>query len=258
MKNLYLSEINTEITKHPVTDTGILSEDRISLLPEPVKRYFTYCGFIGKPQMTNARIDWEDVHIILNPGKRWIPLECYQFNSVPEPARIVYMKSRFAGFIPFEGRDKFQNGEGNMLIKLLKFITIDDNKGKEMNISALVTLLPEVLLVPACVLQYYIKWSAIDSNSAKAIIKFNGIEVSGIFHFNDLGEYIRFDTNERYQAAGKSKYKNVSWSVTMSDYTEKGGIKFPAFLTALWHEDYGDFEYFKGKIKNIEFNVMKV
>lgn len=257
MKKLYLSEVKSEISKHPVNDSGSLTEKDISTLPEPVKRYFTYCGFLGKPKMTNARIDWEDVLIILNPGKGWIPLECYQFNFVPEPARIVYMKSRIAGFIPFEGRDKFQNGEGNMLIKLLKFITIDNNKGSEMNVSALVTLLSEVLLVPTCVLQDYIKWVPIDSNTAKAIIKYNGIEVSGVFHFTDLGEYIKFDTNDRFQAAGKS-YKNVSWSVTAGDYIEKGGTKFPTTLTALWHEDYGDFEYFKGRITNIEFDVMKI
>lgn len=257
MKKLYLSEVKSEISKHPVTDIGILSEADISALPEPVKRYLAYCGFMGKPKMTNARFDWEDVQIILNPGKGWIPLECYQFNFVPEPARIVYMKSKIAGLIPFEGRDKFQNGEGNMLIKLLKFITIDNNKGSEMNISALVTLLSEVLLVPACVLQAYIKWVPVDSNTAKAIIKFNGIEVSGVFHFNDLGEYVQFDTDDRFQAAGKS-YKRAQWSVTLREYIEKKEMKFPTTLTALWHEDYGDFEYFKGKIKNIEFNVMNV
>jgi len=258
MKKLYLSEVKSEVSKHPVTDRGSLTEKDISVLPEPVKRYLAYCGFLGKPKMTNARFDWEDVHFRRRPDDKGLELECYQFNSVTEPARIVYMRSRIAGLIPFEGRDKFQNGEGNMLIKLLKFITIDNNKGSEMNISALVTLLSEVLLVPTCVLQDYIRWVPIDSNTAKAIIKFKGTEVSGVFHFNDLGEYIQFDTNDRFQAAGKAKYKNVSWSVTAGDYIEKGGIKFPTALTALWHEDYGDFEYFKGRIKNIEFNVKEV
>ncbi len=190
----------------------------------------------------------------MSSKNKWIRLDCYQFNSVPEPTRIVYMKSRIMGVFPFEGRDKYHDGHGNMLINLMKVFMVADAKGKEMDESALVTVLAETFLVPSYALQDYITWSAIDSNTAKATLKFNESEVTGVFHFNDQGEFIEFETNDRYYSERGTEYKKVKWSVVASNYIEKNGIKFPTTLSAIWHEKDGGFEYFKGKIEYIEFD----
>ena len=83
------------------------------------------------------------------------------------------MKNAIMGIFPFEGRDKYQDGHGNMLIKLLKAITVVDAKSKEMDQSALVTVLAESLIVPTYALRQYIKWTALDANSAGAEIEYN-------------------------------------------------------------------------------------
>jgi hypothetical protein len=94
------------------------------------------------------------------------------------------MKSRLGSIIPFEGRDKCQSGAGNMLIEILKLIKVADAKGNEMDNSALVTVLAEILLVPGYVFRKYITWASVDSKTATATLNFNGYKVSGTFHFH--------------------------------------------------------------------------
>jgi hypothetical protein len=62
------------------------------------------------------------------------------------------------GVIPFEGRDKFLDGKGNMIGRLAKIKTVFDVTGAEMDVSAAVTYLSESLIVPACALQKYRGW----------------------------------------------------------------------------------------------------
>ena len=145
--------------------------------------------------------------------------------------------------------------ERNMIIRLLKRFTVGDALGKEMDASALVTVLAEVFLVPSYALQPYVKWQSIDDNSAGATLIFNETKVSAVFHFNSLGEMIRIDTDDRYFTEKDGTYTNVKWSGLMSNYIKKDGIKFPSEFKGVWHFNDGDFEYFLGKISNLKFNV---
>ena len=158
MKNLYLSEIKTDVEKYSDFPTETIKEKDIATLPKPVQRYFRYCGYIGKVKMINAKIEFENVFLKRSPNSKWMRLNCHQYNSVLEPTRIVYLKTNILGIFPFEARDKCQNGKGNMLIKLLKLFTVADAKGVEMDKSALVTVLSETFIIPTYALQDYIEW----------------------------------------------------------------------------------------------------
>ncbi len=253
LKKIFEEEIEREISKYPGQKKEIFTLEKIARLPEPLKKYFLSCGYVNTALMTRAEIVWKNAALCLNRNKKWMPIECYQFNSVLEPCRIVYMKTRLGGLIPFEGRDKCQDGGGNMLIKILKIFTMVDAKGKEMAESALCTVLAEALFLPAYSIQEYIKWTPIDELSAKASLTFNGFSVSGIFRFNGNGEFKEFETDDRYQSADGNNLKKIRWSALCESYSFQGGIKIPENVTALWHEEDGDYPYFRGSIKEIKF-----
>lgn len=254
MKKLYNQEVNIELVKTLKWPKQFFSKHDLAGLPEPVQYFFDSCGYLGKEIMSHATIEWGDTFLKLSPNKKWLKLKCYQFNSVVEPARIVYMQSKLLGVLPFEGRDKYQNGYGNMRIKLLKFISIADAKGREIDISALVTVLAECFLVPACALQSYLRWTALDKTSAKAELTYNNTKVSGIFYFNKAGEFVRFMSDDRYYTENGREYKQMRWSVYADNYVERQGIRFPSLVKAVWHTAWGDYEYFKGNIENIIFS----
>jgi hypothetical protein len=122
-----------------------------------------------------------------------------------------------------------------------------------MDQSALVTVLAEVFLATSYALQPYIKWESIDIYNAKATIEYNNVKASGVFRFNESGEFVEFVTNDRWQ--NETDSATVKWSVTASKYIEKNGIRFPTDLRAMWHEKDGIFAYFKGEIEDIKFNL---
>ena len=140
-----------------------------------------------------------------------------------------------------------------MLINVLGLFTVVDAKGEHMDDSALVTTLAEFTIAPSYALQPYITWRSIDSMTAGATLEFNNRKVSGIFHFNEAGECTRFDTDSRWQFGEDAS--PIKWSAICGNYKEKNGIKFPTSFSAVWHEEKGDFEYFKGTISGLEFNV---
>lgn len=252
LHKLYLSEVKEEKRKFPEQATEVITEQDIKFLPEPVKRFFETGGYLGRPKHSRAFIRWEKAALRFSPNQAAKAIECYQFNSVPEPCRIVYMKSRVFGFLPFAGRDKYQNGQGNMLIKLLDLFTIQDVKGPEMNASALVTVLAEAFLVPSYALQNYIVWTPLNSRSAQAAIAFKGTEISGIFYFDNSGDPVRFETEDRYFSEKDSTFKKIRWSAEMG-FSDRNGIRTPAEVKATWHLPSGDFNYFTGLISDIEF-----
>jgi len=252
MKKLYLSEVQTELDKSIVSHETFKEED-IANLPLPVQLYFRNCGYIGKEKMSNAKLVWADVNFKMNPDNPWSKIKYEQYNFVSEPARLAYIYATIFDIIPFDGRDKYLNGQGNMLAKL-KTITLFDVSGSEMNVSAAVTYLSEALLVPACALQPYISWETIDQTHAKATLEYKGVKAEGLFTFNNNGEFIKFETDDRYMDTDNGTAKKTKWTVVATNYIEKDGLKLPSRLKAIWNLPSGDYEYFDGTLKDIVYN----
>jgi len=256
MKKMFLSEVQSKLNKCLV-NYEVFTETDISGLPEPVQRYFRYCGYVGREKMTNAKLVWEDVNFKMSPNKPWIKMKYEQYNFVSEPSRFAYINAKMFGVIPLEGRDKFQDGQGNMLGRLAKIITLFNVKGAEINISAAVTYLSESLVVPDCALQQFISWEVIDQNHAKARLEYEGVEAEGIFTFDDDGRFTKFETDERYMDTGNGKSEKHKWTITIDRYIEKDNIRIPSKMKAIWNLSGGDYEYFNGTVTDILYNCKK-
>lgn len=247
----YRDEIKAEQGKFPNRGNTLFTENDIVSLPSPVQRYFRVCGYIGAAKRVYSQIRWSAVELRSSPRGNWRKMTCYEYLAAPEPFRIVHLKTRLGGIIPFEAIDKYQGGHGNMLIKLAGLLTLQDARGKEMDQSALVTFLSECLLLPGSALQPYLRWSGVNRFCAAATIRFNGVEARGRFYFSDSGEFIRFETGDRWQAGAHGKFVRRRWAVIVSDYKEDGGIWRPRLASAYWINGNGPWDYFRGKIDGI-------
>lgn len=249
----FRSEVAAALAKREKRIVHNVEERELVALPAPVQRYFRASGFVGKPHTLNARIVWREMRLRRSRHGLWMKLRCEQLVSVPEPTRIALMTGELAGVLTLEGRDKYQRGQGQMLITLMRVITVADARGRYMDESALVTVLSELLLVPSLALQKYITWTPIDDRSAQAAITDCGITVRGTFHFNDADECVRFDTDDRWRD-GRSP-RRLPWSAFFGDYQTRGGVRTPYELSAMWHEPAGDFAYVRGTLDSVVFNV---
>ena len=246
------SEFNRVITEH-ISKTEIINdiftENDIQELPDPVRKYFEYCGYIGTPKMSYMKAEFKNVNFMMSSKK--LKIDYTQYNFVNEPIRIAFIDTTLYG-IPFQGLDSFQNGIGGMKGVIGKLITLFDQKGKAMDKASLVTYLSECLIVPSVALQDFITWETIDDTHASATISYYGISTSGIFTFNEKGEMVEFTTNDREATQTDGTSQQVPWSAILQDYKEIGGIKQPTVFKAIWHYDDGDivyFESYKGQIK---------
>ncbi|HBR03880.1 MAG TPA: hypothetical protein DD738_14870 [Ruminiclostridium sp.] len=234
-------------------ESSVFTEEDIADLPLPVRKYFRYCGYIGKPKMSFMKATHQDVDFVFGKGKPTIKIDYTQYDFVNEPNRIAYIDSSMYG-IPFEGLDSYTAGNGSMKGVLAKLFTLFNQTGETMDKASLVTFLSECLLVPNAALQDYVVWEEIDDLHAKATLSYYGITVGGIFTFNENGEMLSFTTDDREVTATDGTSEKIKWSAVCSEYVETNGVKRPTALQAIWHYDNGDLVYFDGRDIVIEFD----
>ncbi len=252
MKKLFASEVQQELDKTTFS-TEVFTEEDFASLPAPIERYFRHLGFVDQPKMSNAKIIFNEV--AFNNGTMDLKLYSEQFNFVQEPTRIVYMMAKIGGVIPFEGRDKYQNGAGYMTGKLAKLFKLFDVTGPEMSQSGLVTVLAECLVIPTYALQDYITWEEIDENQTKATISYKGAKATGIFTISDDYDVVTFRSTDRYMDKGKGVYDLVPWRAEVVGLREQNGLKLPQSFKAIWELPEGDFVYFDGLISSVDYDV---
>ena len=232
-----------------------VTPDALASLPATVQEYLASCGYLGKPRNRNFFVVYDHAQIKLKPNGKWLNLRCQQFNAVSPATRIALMQAKMYGLVPFGARDKYQHGQGNMLIKLAGK-TISNARGPKMDQAALVTFLAEAPLLPDIFFQQHTSWQELGPGCVEASITDADITVGGAFRFNGRGQINSFRTRDRYFSADGKTYQNWEWSALLERYGELGGFKIPTVVRAVWHMPDGrDYEYFRASIKSITFNL---
>ena len=126
--------------------------------------------------------------------------------------------------------------------------------GVEMDQAQLITSLADSVYMPSLFLQNYIKWIEIDDHSVEGEIFWNSISAKGIFTFNEIGNIIQFDTNDRYMDNGKGS-SLVPWRVNYSDYKKQNGYFQPGNIMVKWILPEGEDMYFTSDCIEIKYSV---
>lgn len=155
--------------------------------------------------------------------------------------------------ITLNGRDKFVDGHGEMLIKFLSLVNVanagDDDK---INSATMIRYMAEISWFPIAALNDYIKWEAIDSSSAKATMTHNGLTVSGIFQFNERGDMIGFTADRYYGTDDKASLEK--WVVEIKGYRDFNHMRIPYKNKVIWKLKTGDFNWANIELTDLEFN----
>lgn len=245
------NEVEKLFKKSKETGPEVISEADIEGLPEPVQRYLRYAQVIGKEKIRTVRLKQKGF-FRQKEDQGWMPLNAEQYYTTDPPAFIWNGNLRLLQLPLLKGRDKFCEGKGNMLIKLLPFIKIADASGYEIDQGTLVRYLNEIMWFPTAYLNDYIEWEPIDSSSAKATISVEGLTASAILYFNEKGEMTNF-VAERYMTVD-DKFSLETWSTPIEKYREVHGIRIPTKGEGVWKLSSGDFNYIRIEIIDIEYN----
>ncbi|MCC5912226.1 MAG: hypothetical protein JJT76_17565 [Clostridiaceae bacterium] len=245
-------EKEVEVLFSNVENKGeIVTKKDIEGLPQNVQKWLEYSGIIGKEKITAVRVK-QKTDMRLGKDKSWMPVQAEQYFTTEEPGFIWKANIKVAPLMHIAGRDKYEDGKGNMLIKAFSLFTVGDSEGKEIHQGALLRYLAETTWFPTAVLNEYLIWEEIDEDNAKATITYGDITASGVFTFNDKGEVINFEAERYGEFDGEIRLE--TWSIPLGDYKEFEGIRIPTKGDVTWKLDTGDFNWFNFELIEIQYN----
>jgi len=247
-------QLETDRILAPITISGenILREQDIKDLPSAVKRWLRHSGAIGKPMIRVGKV-LQQAEMKLRPEQdKWHQATAVQYTTCDIPAFIWSVDVKMNSLIGFQGRDKFENGKGEMLIKLNALIKVVDEGGEKINEGTLQRYLGELVWFPSLALSPYITWEEINDSTALARMVYEGTEGSGIFHFNPEGAFTKFSTM-RFNGNDPDS-KRYEWVLLVEDYSTFEGITVPSKMTATWKLENMDWTWLKLEIKEIKYN----
>lgn len=231
----------------------ILTEEKISYLPTIVQKWLINSGVVGKKTIHSVYLKQRG-QMRMKPGqKEWYQANAEQWFTTDNPAFIWKVKVDMMPCVFFTGRDKFSDGKGSMIIKILSLINIvNTTDDKKINEGTLQRYLGETIWFPSAVISPYIKWEEVDSLTAKATMNYKGTTGTALFYFNNDGDFVKFSAM-RYMGSG-DEAKLKEWIITLSDYKIFDGIKIPVKGEATWRLDEGDFIWYKLEIYYVKYN----
>jgi len=229
----------------------IVTKDDMSGLPQNVIKWLEYAGVVGKERIVSAHVK-QKAEMRLEEDQPWMSVEAEQYFTSDRPGFIWKANVKTAPLLHISGRDKYENGKGNMLIKLLSLFPVADSKGKEIDQGALLRFLAETMWFPTAALNEYLAWEEVDQYNARATMTYGEITAAGVFTFNDKGEIINFEAERYGEFDGEMRLE--TWSVPVRDHKEFGGIRIPTKGNVTWKLETGDFNWFNFEITEIEYN----
>ncbi len=215
--------------------------DELKHLPPIVQIWLENAGLLGRSPIIQGSLQ-QTGQIKTSPEGTWMPFQAEQFFNFQQPGFVWSTEVQMQPCLYLLGRDRFQDGEGNMSIKLLSLFTVaDEGPNDAMNTAAMLRFLAEICWFPPAAMSPYLRWEEIDEQSAKVAMKYAETEVSGVFHFSERGD-IRSFTAQRYFGSG-AEARQEKWVVTALGYQVFEGYKVPSQCKVTWQLPEGDFEW---------------
>jgi hypothetical protein len=231
----------------------IITETDLAPLPDPVQGYLRYAGVIGKPQVRCVRVKQSGL-LRTTPTQNWMPIQAVQYSTLAGSlSRTWYAEAKKGPVALMKARDRYDNGAGHMLIKLISLFSVADVRGPEMDISALLIFFNDMVMWPTAFLDKSLTWEAIDATSARATLRLFDRQASVILYFNERAELIDFVTEERYRSVGKDHLR-TKWSTPLRNYREVNGFRIPTEGDAIWHLPEGEFKYIQIKLDEVLYD----
>lgn len=231
----------------------ILSEEELNHLPAPVRRWILQSGAVGKQKLWNGKIS-QKAKMKMKPDQEdWFYAKATQYTFINTPAFLWTVEMDMNAIMWVKGRDKFENGKGQMLIRMNGLFNIVDESGLKIDEGSLQRFLGEMVWFPSMALSPYVSWESIDEYTAQAKMNYNGTEGTGKFYFNEKGDFVKF-TALRFQG-NEPDSKRRKWILTVDDYGVFEGIKIPTKMKSTWRLENGDWTWLELEIKDIDYNI---
>lgn len=239
----------------PERNRSVVTEEDLTPLPEPVRRYLRRAGVVGQPRVSDFRATWKG-RIRSTPDEPWMAFTAEQFNVVDGPSRFFLMRARRAG-LPVDVLHRFEDARASMRVRLLSVATMADARGADLTRAETVTLLNDLsILAPGALIDARIRWEGISDDEARAHFSVDANTISALLSFNAAGDLIDFVSDDRLVASSDgTTFTRQRWSTPLSDHRDVGPWHLAGRGEGWWHpEDGADFPYIELELLDVEVN----
>jgi hypothetical protein len=234
---------------------AVVTEADLTRLPEPVRRYLSATGVVGRPRVQNYRVRFRG-RIRSGPGSRWMPFDADQQSFADQPTRLFLMHARMFG-LPVEVFHRRIGGHATMQVKVAGAIPMVDARGEVMDRSEAVTLFNDMcLLAPGTLLDQRIAWEAVDARTARARFTDGEQTISATLLFGDDGLLTNFISDDRSRSSPDGKtFTRLRFSTPTRDYRDFGPARLGSYGEARWMLPDGNFTYGEFELQKVTYNV---
>ncbi len=235
------------------TNPGIVTEQDIKHLPEPVQKYLKFTGAIGKEKIQSVKLEFTG-DFKTAPNRKYMKFTSVQYNFYGSPMRFFYMKMPMMG-LPLDGLHVYKNEKASMKIRMASLFTIVDAKGEKMDKGETVTVFNDLcLMAPSALIDANVQWQTIDPLTVKAIYTNGKNTISATLYFSETGELKNFISSDRFMSSDGKTYLSYPWSTPVFNYKDFNGRKVPSYGETIWHMPEGDYVYGKFNLNSVEYN----
>ena len=242
---------------HPTLE-GLVAEDDLAALPEPLAAYVRRSGAVGKPRVTSF---YAHVHgrIRSGPDTAWMPFTGKQLNTYgPRPRRVFIMDATRSG-LPVTVLHSFRDTTATMRAKVLSLFTVVDASGPEMDRGETVTVFNDlVVLAPGAVVDAPVQWTALDAHHVRGVFTDGDQSVSAELTFNAEHDLVNFVSEDRLRASADGRsFTSQGWSTPITERRDADGRRVLAVGEGKWHAPKPDglFTYVEFHLDDIAYNV---
>ena len=232
------------------TRTTTVSPKSIERLPAVVQKWLIKSGVIGREVVRTVHLKQKGL-MRQKPDGKWLPMEAEQYITAKLPG-FIWNGTMGNSFIKINGRDKYMNGKGNMLIKVMSTIPIGNSSGEEMDQGAMLRFLAEIIWLPSAALNDYITWGAVNDSTAHATMINANQKVSGLFYFDQNGDVVGFE-GKRY-GNFQGHFSLETWYVRILEHKEFNGVRIGNKCEVTWKLRPGDFTWLQLEVTDIRYD----
>lgn len=234
-----------------IQNTDQIEEDSIKHLPHSVQKWLRQSNVIGKSKAKTVHL-FQSGQMKIKTDGNWLSVRAEQWFRTDKPGFIWNAEVRAGSIVQFSGRDKYETGKGNMIIKLFSLFPVVNARGPEIDQGVAVRYLAEIIWFPSAAVSEFITWEELEPLKAKATMHYGEIKVTGIFSFNETGQVVRFEANRFYDKTNSL----MPWLIEINEasYSSFDEISIPTMATVTWKLNDGNFTWYQLEIENIEYN----
>lgn len=218
-----------------VPNVEVCTQAEIDRLPKLLGHHLEQIGLVGSRKYNSVNVAFHDTKFVFDSQKGTVLTMDYDLWLLcDQPFRSAYISSSLYG-IPFEGIDYCTDDkEGGMKGVIGKAVPLFDTHNQQMYKAGLISWLAEGACVnPSILLSDYLTYEELDTNHVKATIRYNGVQGSGIFTFDENGQLAGFESDERQEEEIDGVMTKIGWKAVYKNYTEQHGILIPKVMQAI-------------------------